>query len=284
MFSGITVSTLLLVLFGPGLWQLALAVAIAGALARIVTGNSTLAVTMIIQALLVQALPEPTAGYISRAAEGLIGGSIALLFAALLPRNPIRMLNEVEATLFKETRETISLMRGVLKAPKNIEQEAGWEKSKTLGRHIQAWTEVHSSASSIAQTSPFYRKYRHEVAQSKRRLEAMDLATRNLRMLARRFAYLDKNDKDRETYADILGDFNAALTLVEIAGRDFSMQRKAQKQMRKLARKLSVPDVQNQTSAYHVSVLMQFRPLWVDLAVAAGYDRAEARQTLNIED
>lgn len=284
MFSGIAISTVLLVLFGHGVWQLAVAVAAAGVLARTVTGNSTLAVTMMIQALLVQALPEPSAGYLSRVAEGLIGGAMALLFAAFLPRNPIRMLSEVEANLFKETRETVSVIRSVLKAPKSMDQETGWTKSRGLGAYIEAWAEVHDSARSIVHTSPFYRKYQHDVAQSKRRLTAMDLATRNIRLLARRFAYLEKNDTNRELYSEILGDFNAAITLIELTSRDFSAQRKVQKHMRKLARKLTVPDMQEAYSAYHVSVLMQFRPLWVDLAVAAGMDREEARAILKLNE
>lgn len=284
MFSGITVSTLLLITFGSGVWQLAVAVLAAGALARVFTANSTLAVTMVIQALLVQALPEPSAGYLSRAFEGLIGGTVALLFTALLPRNPVRMLQEVETLLFRETRETISIMRSVLKAPKNIDQEAGWAKSKELGEYIQAWREVYGSAKSIVNTSPFYLRYRHEVAQSQRRLEAMDLATRNLRVLARRFAYLQKSDPNREYYAEILGDFNAAIMLIEMLGRDFSTQRKAQKQIRKLAQRLAVPEIQSGASAYHISALMQFRPLWVDLAVASGYARGEAREILSPED
>jgi len=280
MAAGILLSVLLLGLFGLGIWQTALAVLIAGVLARTVTADSTLAVTMMIQALLVQSLPEPDLGYLSRALEGLIGGSVALTFAALLPRNPTRMVREVEARLFTELRETIMLMRSVLKAPKAQANNVAWEHSKGLSSLVDDWRATLQSAESIVNISPFYRQYAQTIRESRERYEAMDLAVRNARMVARRVTYLSVSQQERDEFAALLADFSVIIVLVETVSQDFSARRKAHKQLKKLGQKLFLPNDGRSLSAHHVGFYMQLRPFWVDLAVAAGIEREEARNIL----
>ena len=108
----------------------------------------------------------------------------------------------------------------------------------------------------------------------------MDLATRNLRVVARRVDYLVKDGKSRPELAELVDKVLLAVELIETSADDFSIAQKARKYLTKLIKELDPETFGAQLTISEVSVLMQFRPLVVDLCEAAGIDGQSARGLL----
>ena len=88
---GIALGEALLLTVGQGLWQLALVPMVTPAVARTLSPSNAVAVAAGVQSILVMLLPVPAGGPLVRSIDGIIGGAIALIVTALVPRDPRRI-------------------------------------------------------------------------------------------------------------------------------------------------------------------------------------------------
>lgn len=280
MIFGIALSELLLLNFGSGAIQLFVAMGSALLIARLISANPAFALTVTLQAVLVQLLQEPSGGVFARAIDGVIGGLVALAFTALMPRNPIKLARRDSTALFTAFKLTLGDIGSVLRRPDADLAEQALGRIRQTQPIVDNWRGSLESASAISKISPFYRWASKEIAAQKVVFEGMDLATRNLRVLARRVDYLVKDDKPREALADLVSQVLLAVELVETSADDFSIAQKARKYLTKLIKQLDPATFPSALSVSEVSVLMQFRPMVVDLCEAAGIDGQAARKLL----
>ena len=280
MVTGVAVSEAMLFLFGSGGWQLSLAIGVALLLARLFSKNPAFALTVAIQAVLVQLLTAPTGGDYARVVDGLVGGLSALLFTALLPRNPIRLARRDAAALFGLMKSTLADLRQV--ALTSDPEVADQVLARIRGSQpmVDNWQSSLDSAQAISKVSPFYRWAQKEVADQKLLLVGMDLATRNLRVISRRVDFLLQEGKSLERLGPLFSKILISVDLLEQALDDFSMRAKAKKYLEKLIATLDPKGFEQQLALGEVVLLMQIRPLVIDLAVAAGTDASKARRLL----
>lgn len=277
MVLGLAISDVMLIIFGPGLFQLMIVIALAALAARFVSNNAAFAVTVTLQATLVQMLPEPEAGFLSRPLDGLIGGTIALLVTALLPRNPLKLVRTETRQLFQEFRNSLTSLRSVLEHPDQTQSQLALAQIRASQSVLDSCQLAIDSARAITKVSPLYRKVRVDVEASADVVSNMDLAIRNLRVIARRVDYLTADGKPRPKLASIFSSFEATAFLLSESSQDFSAVRNAQRQLRRLSLRLG-PD--SELSVGELGLLLQLRPLWVDLAAASGIERDHARSML----
>jgi uncharacterized membrane protein YgaE (UPF0421/DUF939 family) len=280
MFSGVLLSETLLLTLGSGALQLALAIALAMMLARLFTSNPAFTITVALQAVLVQLLETPATGIYSRAIDGLIGGAVALIFTALLPRNPIKLAKADSKALFGVFTKTLAALHSVLLKPDVAVAHGALEEIRKTQTLVDNWQATLQSAQAIARISPFYRWAKAEIAEQQEVAAGMDLATRNLRVLARRIDYLVRDDKPRPQLARLLAKILIAVDLLEQTSDDFSVTQKARKYLRKLAKELAIERYTPALPQSEIAVLMQIRPLYVDLVIAAGVEPEAARRLL----
>jgi uncharacterized membrane protein YgaE (UPF0421/DUF939 family) len=164
MVMGVLLSETVLVLFGPGTFQLLSVIFIALLLARLVSPNPTFALTVAIQAVLVQLLDAPTGGDFARVIDGLIGGLVALAFTALAPRNPIRLARADSRLLFTSFKETLAKLREVLLTADKATADLALENIRQTQPLVDNWKSSLESAAAIAKVSPFYRWAQKEIA------------------------------------------------------------------------------------------------------------------------
>ena len=107
MIVGIALSEVLLLLIGQGLWQLSIVLLIALTAARFLSGSSAFALTVGIQAMLVYIMPAPEGGAFIRSLDGLIGGATALIFTAIIPRDPRGLANNDASKLTRHAYRQI---------------------------------------------------------------------------------------------------------------------------------------------------------------------------------
>jgi len=280
MVLGIAISEALLLSFGSGVLQLGFALALALVAARFVSKNPSFALVVATQTVLVQLLDAPTGGVFARSIDGLLGGLVALSFTALAPRNPVKLARKDAAKLFEVFRLTLEDLRSVFQSPDIAKADRALERIRQTQPLIDTWKEALDSAFAISRISPFYRWAEKELEEQKRVLRGMDLATRNLRVVARRADYLVRDQKPRAELAQLFTKLIASVDLVEQSTSDFSVAQRARKYLKKNAASLTPIAFKSKLSVSDTALLMQVRPMWVDLCVAAGMDAEEARELL----
>jgi len=266
-------------LFGSGALQLTLVILLALLLARLISPNPAFALTVAIQAVLVQLLEAPTGGDFARVIDGLIGGLVALAFTALVPRNPIRLARADSRLLFATVKETLAKLREVLLTTDKLTADIALENIRQTQPLIDNWRSSLESAAAIARVSPFYRWAQKEIADQRVLFAGLDLATRNLRVITRRIDYLLEDQKPRPELATVIAKTLIAVDLLEQSLDDFSLRAKSQKYLSKLIRALDPKTIGDAGLSDQV-VFMQIRPMVVDLAIAAGVQAEQARKLL----
>jgi uncharacterized membrane protein YgaE (UPF0421/DUF939 family) len=279
MVMGVVLSESSLTLFGSGAPQLTAVILAALLLARLISPNPTFALTVAIQATLVQLLDAPTGGDFARVIDGLVGGLMALAFTALVPRNPIRLARSDSRLLFATIKETLAKLREVLLTSDKATADIALENIRQTQPLIDNWKSSLDSAEAIAKVSPFYRWAQKEIADQRVLFIGLDLATRNLRVITRRIDYVLQDQKPRPELATVISKALIAVDLLEQSLDDFSLRAKAQKYLLKLIRQLDPRDLGESGLSDQV-VFMQIRPMIVDLAVAAGVEAEQARKLL----
>ena len=279
MVMGVVLSETSLSLFGSGAPQLTAVILAALLLARLISPNPTFALTVAIQATLVQLLDAPTGGDFARVIDGLIGGLVALAFTALVPRNPIRLARADSRLLFATIKETLAKLREVLLTTDKETADLALENIRQTQPLVDNWKSSLESAAAIAKVSPFYRWAQKEIADQRVLFTGLDLATRNLRVITRRIDYVLQDQKPRPELAAVISKALIAVDLLEQSLDDFSLRAKAQKYLLKLIRQLDPKTIEDSGLSDQV-VFMQIRPMIVDLAIAAGVEAEQARKLL----
>jgi uncharacterized membrane protein YgaE (UPF0421/DUF939 family) len=195
---GIAAADLLAYVLGPGVAQLAVAVSVAVALG-VFFGTSQLFVNQVaVSAVLVFTVSTAGSGFsFARALDALTGGAVALAVAALiLPANPIRTLRGAARPVLDELCGTL---RDIAAALRTRDEEAA-EEALVRARGIDEFGERFFDATlegrSTTQISPARRRARDTVEFYAESAARIDLAVRNVRVLARgamRALALDEN-------------------------------------------------------------------------------------------
>ncbi len=275
MLVGIFVAELLLLVAGAGWWQLALALGATLAVARFLSPQASFAIAAAIQSLIVMVIPAASPGL--RFIDGVVGGVAALLVTALIPRNPRRAETRDGTALFAGFDSAVGTLTQALRRGDRIRAERGLEKARALQSSVDRWRDSLDSGLAIARISPFLRRQRFELVRHERIRQSMDLATRNLRVVARRVVYLCDDGVARPVAADLLGELARSCELIGQSLEDISLQPIAQETLRAVAARLDPAAVLPGAGLGDQNLIAAMRPLAVDLLVATGMDTPDAR-------
>lgn len=280
MIFGIALSETLLMIFGQGIWQMAVTLLISLVLARFITSSSAFALTVGIQSMLVHLLQAPAGGVFMRSVDGLVGGLIALIFTALIPRNPRGMAIKDADKLFDAFLGSIlALKRALLESNVAVADEALKEVRRTQPL-IDNWRLSLDSAISISRISPFMRKFRDDLTGQVRVLRGMDLAMRNLRVVVRRIDFLIRDGQKRPYLADLLDQIAAAVTDLAEGVDEPALRHRAQEKFVEIIHQLDPKQHGIADQLQEASVLLLLRPMLVDLLCASGMSEDDARSEL----
>ncbi len=204
---GVFVGDLLTHWLGSGGWQIALIVSLAMTTALLL-GQGVLFVNQAaVQAIVVSTLvPTPDAAFI-RWTDALIGGGVALVAAAVVPRAPLRRPREQAAVVMRK----ISLL---LRAASQSIVDGDVERSLSVLQDARATDELvvelraaSDEGLSVVRSSPFRRRHRGRVRAMAELVEPLDFALRNTRVLVRRVAVACyRHEPIPASYAELLDD------------------------------------------------------------------------------
>jgi len=282
MITGIALSELLSTWLGQGVWQMAVVLAVSLAIARFMIGSASFALTVGIQAMLVQLLAAPAGGPFVRSIDGLLGGLTALLVTALIPRDPRGMANKDAGKLFDAFLGTIADVRKALLSHDFKVADAALVRVRRTQPLIDNWRMSLDSAVSVSRISPFLRKHRGELAGQMRLLRGMDLATRNLRVVVRRIDFLLRDGVSRPYLADLLEQVEAGVQSLERGLNEPEQLEIAQEQLLEVIHQLDPKRFGIADQLREASVLLLLRPMLVDLLCASGMSEDDARDELPV--
>jgi len=277
MLLGILVSELLLIVAGTGWWQLALALGLTLTVARFLSPQASFAIAAAIQSLIVMVIPMTTGAPFVRLVDGIVGGVFALLVTALIPRSPRRAELRDARDVFRDVASAAATLGQALRRGDRLRAERGLEKARGLQSGVDDWRASLDSGLAIARISPFLRRQRGELDRHARVLASMDLATRNMRVIARRVVYLCDDGQARPIAADVLADLARGVDLVGRSLDDISLEPVARESILSVAAHLDPREMLPGASLGDQNLLAAMRPLAVDLLVATGMSQKDAR-------
>ncbi|PPF88539.1 FUSC family protein [Subtercola sp. Z020] len=277
---GITLSEVILLVAGQGLWQLALAVVITLFAARFFSPAPGFAIVAASQSALVAILPVAASGPFTRTVDGVVGGVVALLLTALVPRDARRVAHaDAKRVLSTFTRIVEGL---VAELRRGDESDIGRVllEARSTQPLMDQWRGSLDSAIGIAKISPFLRRGLPELARQNVMLGGVDLALRDLRVVTRRLGVVMRDGRPRHELADLLSALAGAVRLLEQSLDDPAARPLVRQNLILVAVKLRPELLFPDSAVVEGSVVMELRPLVMDLLTATGLTPDKARAAL----
>ena len=275
---GVMIADLLAFQLGTGMPQLALAVFIAVGLGMFF-GTSALFVNQVaISAALVFTITPPTGGIsFARTLDALVGGVVALVVAAVvLPADPIQILRGAARPVLDELCDTLRDIAEALRKRSAEAAEAALVRARGIDEFGERFFAATHESRSTARMSPTRKRTRDTIEFYAESAARIDLAVRNVRVLARgamRALALDENVPPE--VADALEDLGRAVAALAAAletGEGFDAVREPALQAAATA-----TQVLDGTTNLSVSVIVgQIRSTATDLLTGIGLTYEEA--------
>jgi uncharacterized membrane protein YgaE (UPF0421/DUF939 family) len=195
---GIAVGDLLVLEIGVGPAQLALVVMLAIAIAIFLGSGQMMANQAAVSAALVATIQPPSQGItFARFLDALAGGAIALLVNALvLPADPVATIRHAARPVLDELAATLDDIAAAIVARERKLADAALVRARGIEELIDTLAEAVATGRETTVFAPPRRRFRGRVEDYAEAAVRIDLAVRNVRVLARgtiRAIRLDEN-------------------------------------------------------------------------------------------
>ena len=282
MTLGITLAEALVLGAGQNVWSFALALVGTLALARFVSAKAAFAISAAVQCTLVMLSPAPDGGPFIRSVDALIGGAVAILATALLPRNPWGAAVRSGRRLLHAHVMVFGQLAQALREADPELASAALARARGTTAQVDEWRDAVDSGRAIAQVSPWLWTRRSEFARLAAMVEPIDLATRGLRVIARRSDYLVSLGVAQPELAEVLERFGRAIDELGASIAEYTEAPIARNELLELAKRLNTPTVfGRETSVYEANVIHAARPYVSDALTATGLSLDQARAALS---
>lgn len=195
---GIAIGDALISITGVGAWQLALVVMLAICIALLVGRGQLLVSQAAVSAALVATLQPPSSGItFARFVDALVGGAVALLVnGVVLPVNPQHLVQRAARPVLDELDGTLDDVGRALTERDRDLAEAALERARGIDELSGRFAQAVSTGQETTRFAPQRRRFRSSMDSWSEAARSIDLAVRNVRVLARgarRAIDLDEN-------------------------------------------------------------------------------------------
>jgi uncharacterized membrane protein YccC len=279
---GIALADVLVLELGSGPLQLVGIVFLATAIAVFLGGGPLLVTQAAVSAILVVTLQPPTNGLsFTRAADALIGCGVALLLNFVIaPIDPLELVRREAAPVLRALAAVLDDVAGALRERDRDRAIAALSHARDIDVSTQRFLEALTIGRETAAAAPARRTQRGPLAVYSEAGGQIDLAVRNVRVLARGVVRaIETGDHVPPQVADALDELRQAVVAL---GAWMEDRRKADAVVEpavQAARHASA--VLETTTNLSVSVIVgQVRSTAVDLLRTTGMDPEEARRRI----
>jgi uncharacterized membrane protein YgaE (UPF0421/DUF939 family) len=280
---GVLVGDAITAWLGSGGWQLALIVGLAMSTALLLDQGALFVNQAAIQAIFVAALLPSSGAAFTRWTDALIGGAVALVAAAVVPRAPLRRPREQAGVVVHKVSE---LMRAAAEAIRDGDVDRALEVLRDARSTDPLVSELRAAADeglSVVRSSPFRRRHRGRVRAMSELVEPLDFALRNTRVLVRRVAVAAyRREPIPSSYAAMLDDLADATD--EIAAELGAGRAATAVRDRLVALGQATAHAERSSELSAEVVLAQIRSLVADLLAVTGMDPLTATDQIPVVD
>jgi uncharacterized membrane protein YgaE (UPF0421/DUF939 family) len=277
---GVALAELLLLVAGRGPWQILVAVLLTLVIARLLNAPPAVAVAATAQSAIVLLIQLPAGGSWARSLDAFVGGAVALLATALVPRDPRGAARRDAERVLAGLRRGFDDTARALRTADRPTATGALAELRDLQPALVDWTTTLDSAIAIARVSPFLRRRLPELLAQRRLLDGVELAVRSMRTIARRTEALTADGRPRPELAELVQAVGSATALLGRSLRDPSALGPARHDLILIARRLDPRLITPEASVTASMITVLVRPIVVDLAVAAGIPIEEVRGEL----
>jgi uncharacterized membrane protein YgaE (UPF0421/DUF939 family) len=271
---GLLVADLFLKLVGPGPWQIAAIVACAMSIALFVDAGGLLVTQAAVQSIFVVALVTTPGDALTRWFDAVIGGSIALLAAAVVPAAPVRRPRTQAA---KVVTTISALLRDAAQCTRDGDVNRAARvlgSARSTEAPLRDLQRAADEGLAVVAVSPFRRSDRHNVRSVADLVEPLDRAMRSTRVICRRVRVaVSRHVEIPSSYSSLLEDLadaNDILARVLAENRPAMMAQGGILAVGRETKRLE------RGSLTLDALLVQIRALIVDLLEVTGMENEEA--------
>jgi uncharacterized membrane protein YgaE (UPF0421/DUF939 family) len=184
---GIAIADALVLLTGPGAGALALVVLLAMSAAVFLGSGQIFATQAAVSAVLIAVLQPPGNGFTgARFIDALVGGSVALIVnSLLLPADPLRLVRRAAEPVLDELALALEAIAQAVENGDQEQAERALLRARDLDQLEAHLQEAVAVSRETARLAPVRRRSRGHVDFYADAAEQIDLAIRNVRVLAR---------------------------------------------------------------------------------------------------
>ncbi|WP_167138422.1 FUSC family protein [Diaminobutyricimonas sp. TR449] len=280
MLVGITLSETLWILAGTGAWQLTVALGATLVIARFASTSNTFVVAAAVQSAMVMIMPAPEGGVYVRSVDGLVGGIVAIVVTALIPRDPSSAARRDGRLLYSAIGEALSSAIDALRHADEAAATLGLERLRRTQAQVDNWTVSLDSAVAVARISPFLRRHLPVLRRQERLLHGADLTARHLRLIVRRITFLVRDREPRPKLGALMEETAQGIGCLAAAIEDGAELDRARGILSTVAEQLDPDALLPESSMAETMLVLMLRPLLVDLLVASGMPATDAQALL----
>ena len=276
---GILVADAIITLIGTGAWQVTLVVILAMSTAiLLISAGPLLYQQAAVSAALIATIQPPSSGLSTlRFVDALVGGGVAVLLnIVIFPTNPVAVIQREVEPLTRELAATLRDIAGALRRRDLEAAERALVRARGLDTHTRLVGEALQAGRDAVRYAPLRRSARGRVFPFELAAERLDLAVRNVRVLARRaLRAVDTDDHVPSEVVDALCRLADAVEMLidrlddPDTGDDFEATALD-------AARLATEALALETSLSITVLIGQIRSMVVDLLSGAGMDLGDA--------
>ncbi|NKY56385.1 FUSC family protein [Nocardia flavorosea] len=282
---GIGVGDLFISQVGTGVWQIALVVAAAMALAIFLDGGPIIGIQASGSAVLVATLMPPESGAgLSRMVDALIGGLVGVVVVAALPLHPVRRAREQAAAILGVVGKSLTdCGQGLLEQDPGKIRDA-LSAVRATQHQLDSLRKSLEGGREVIRISPLYWNSRGRLERLREAADPLDNAVRNTRVLLRRSLTLVRDDEILNP--GLIDEVERLAEAVDVVRRMMLADRgeqpdraEAARVLRSVAKQARPELVAGAGLSSHV-VFAQIRSTLVDLMQVCGVQRISAMALL----
>ena len=278
---GLAVADLLVVIIGTGTVQIGVVVALAMAVAWLLGGGPALVTEAGVTALITVMLDPTTSGWSpERFVDALIGSGVALGVRAVFPSDPRHRVERAAHPIFDDLTDALRETATALRAGNLEMAEHALQKARETDARMNSFREALDAGYDTVRLSPPRRRVLGQLALYARAADQLDLAVRNIRVLARAAV---TTVREEETVPETLSETILDLAYAVEALAAYVEEPEHPVETRKFALEAAgeATAVLQERNDLGTSMLVgQIRSTAVDLLRASGMDTTETLEAL----
>lgn len=279
---GILLADVLVLALGSGWWQLMAIVLISMVVAVLLGGGPLLVTQSAVSATLVVTLPQAGSGLsLTRATDAFIGCGVALILTFLIvPIDPLRLVRREAEPVVRELAGVLDDIAEALELRDRATALNALHRAREIDAHTQRLLEALSIGRETVAAAPQRRRAREPLAVYREAGRQIDLAVRNVRVLARgTLRAIDVGDRVPPDVPAAIHELREAVSNLDPWMSDAARPGAVRDPAVRAARRASA--VLEQTHNLSVSVIVgQIRSTAVDLLRSTGMEPDDARRAI----